>query len=83
MANSRFLFTLPKSVLQWSVEKVCNLNFDHEAYGIKPQNRSISHILYLKLFDDSTIFQSIFCILFYNELSCILSNMLNNLGTNA
>lgn len=39
IANSRFLFTLPKSVLQWSVEKMCSFNFDHEAYGVKPSQR--------------------------------------------
>ena len=29
IANSRFLFTLPKSLLQWSVEKMCSFGFDH------------------------------------------------------
>ena len=39
IANSRFLFTLPKSLLQWSVEKMCSFGFDHEAYGVKPTER--------------------------------------------
>ncbi|XP_069136296.1 flavin-containing monooxygenase 5-like [Argopecten irradians] len=41
MANSRFAFMLPKSALQWGVEKMSNFNFDHKKYGIKPTNRAL------------------------------------------
>ncbi|KAH3891874.1 flavin-containing monooxygenase 5-like [Dreissena polymorpha] len=41
MANCRFLFSLPKSVLQWSVEKMANFRFDHETYGLKPVHRAL------------------------------------------
>ncbi|XP_033747610.1 dimethylaniline monooxygenase [N-oxide-forming] 5-like [Pecten maximus] len=41
MANSRFAFMLPKSALQWGVEKMSNFNFDHKKYGIKPANRAL------------------------------------------
>lgn len=39
MANNRFLFSLPHSVLEWSVEKMANFRFDHESYGLKPKHR--------------------------------------------
>ncbi|KAL3856623.1 hypothetical protein ACJMK2_011358 [Sinanodonta woodiana] len=33
IANCRFLFKLPTSILQWCVEKMANFRFDHEGYG--------------------------------------------------
>ncbi|KAL5017097.1 hypothetical protein ScPMuIL_006686 [Solemya velum] len=41
IANSRFMFKLPKSMLQWSVEKISNYVFDHESYGLKPAHRAL------------------------------------------
>ncbi|KAJ8312625.1 hypothetical protein KUTeg_009998, partial [Tegillarca granosa] len=38
MANSRFVFSLPKSFLGWGVEKMSNLIFDHEGFGLKPKH---------------------------------------------
>ena len=39
VANNRFLFKLPLSMLEWSVEKMANFRFDHESYGLKPVHR--------------------------------------------
>ncbi|XP_052072576.1 flavin-containing monooxygenase 5-like [Mytilus californianus] len=41
VANCRLLFQLPRNVLQYSVEKMANFNFDHESYGVKPKHRSL------------------------------------------
>ncbi|KAL4223868.1 hypothetical protein ACF0H5_017332 [Mactra antiquata] len=41
MANNRFLFSLPLSALEWSVEKMANFRFDHEGYGLKPMHRAL------------------------------------------
>ncbi|WAR03733.1 FMO5-like protein [Mya arenaria] len=41
MANNRFLFSLPQSVLQWSVEKMANFRFNHEQYGLKPAHGAL------------------------------------------
>ncbi|XP_053376257.1 flavin-containing monooxygenase 5-like [Mercenaria mercenaria] len=41
MANNRFLFSLPHSALEWSVEKMANFRFDHESYGLKPMHRAL------------------------------------------
>lgn len=39
LANSRFMFTLPRSWLQWMVEVIANFRFDHENYGLKARHR--------------------------------------------
>lgn len=38
-ANTRLLFSLPKSFLKWAFQFFANLHFNHGLYGLKPQNR--------------------------------------------
>ena len=38
LANSRFMFTLPQSWLQWMVELIANYRFDHDNYGLKARH---------------------------------------------
>ncbi|XP_013420766.2 dimethylaniline monooxygenase [N-oxide-forming] 5-like [Lingula anatina] len=41
MANSRVMFSLPRWLLQWSVEKMANYKFNHQRLGLNPVHRAL------------------------------------------
>ncbi|ESO84662.1 hypothetical protein LOTGIDRAFT_221976 [Lottia gigantea] len=42
LANNRFLFSLPRGLLGWVVEKQANLRIDHQRYGLKPKHGALA-----------------------------------------
>ncbi|KAK6189090.1 hypothetical protein SNE40_005133 [Patella caerulea] len=41
LANNRFVFSLPRNILQWLVEKTANLRIDHKQYGLEPKHGAL------------------------------------------
>lgn len=40
-ANTRLLFSLPKSFLKWAFQFFANLHFNHGLFGLKPEHRGL------------------------------------------